>query len=133
MTAWWEDLRDLLEDELADELGTYTLRTGTGTVTVPAIHCWPPQLANDRRVTGLELLIQKNPQFSQQRLLGEVARTETYTVRLIQHDKSRTVTGAVEKILTLFPDAKASNMPGGDMIDEQAKIDIPDGFSRVML
>lgn len=133
MTAWWEDLRDLLEDELADELGTYTLRMGTGTVTVPAVHCWPPQLANDRRVTGLELLIQKNPQFSQQRLLGEVARTETYTVRLIQHDKSRTVTGAVEKILTLFPDAKASNMPGGDMIDEQAKIDIPDGFSRVML
>lgn len=133
MTAWWEDLRDLLEDELADELGTYTLRTGTGTVTVPAIHCWPPQLANDRRVTGLELLIQKNPQFSQQRLLGEVARTETYTVRLIQHDKSRTVTEAVEKILTLFPDAKASTIPGGDLADEQAKIDIPDGFSRVML
>lgn len=133
MSEWWEDLRDTLEEELADLLGTYTLRTATGTVTVPAVHCWPPQLANDRKVTGLELLIQKNPQFSQQRLLGEVARTGTYTVRLIQHDESRTLTDAVEKILTLFPDAKASTIPGGDLADEQAKIDIPDGFSRVSL
>ena len=38
MTAWWEDLRDTLEEELADLLGTYTLRTATGTVTVPAVH-----------------------------------------------------------------------------------------------
>lgn len=133
MTAWWEDLRDTLEDELADLLGTYTLRTATGTVTVPAVHCWPPQLANDRKVTGLELLIQKNPDFKQQRLLGEVARTETYTVRLIQHDESRTVAPAVEIILTLFPDARATTIPGGDLAEEQAKIEIPDGFSRVVL
>ena len=133
MTAWWEDLRDTLEEELADLLGTYTLRTATGTVTVPAVHCWPPALANDRKVTGLELLIQKNPDFKQQRLLGEVARTETYTVRLIQHDKSQTVASAVEIILTLFPDAKATTIPGGDLAEEQAKIEIPDGFSRVVL
>ena len=133
MTAWWEDLRDTLEEELADLLGTYTLRTATGTVTVPAIHCWPPQLANDRKVTGVELRIQKNPDFKQQRLLGEVARTETYTVRLIQHDESRTVAPAVEIILTLFPDARATTIPGGDLAEEQAKIDIPDGFSRVVL
>lgn len=133
MTAWWEDLRETLEEELADLLGTYTLRTATGTVTVPAVHCWPPQLANDRKVTGLELLIQKNPDFKQQRLLGEVARTETYTVRLIQHDESRTVAPAVEIILTLFPDARATTIPGGDLAEEQAKIDIPDGFSRVVL
>lgn len=133
MTAWWEDLRDTLEEELADLLGTYTLRTATGTVTVPAVHCWPPQLANDRKVTGLELLIQKNPDFKQQRLLGEVARTETYTVRLIQHDESRTVAPAVEIILTLFPDARATTIPGGDLAEEQAKIEIPDGFSRVVL
>lgn len=133
MTAWWEDLRDTLEEELADLLGTYTLRTATGTVTVPAVHCWPPQLANDRKVTGLELLIQKNPDFKQQRLLGEVARTEIYTVRLIQHDESRTVAPAVEIILTLFPDARATTIPGGDLAEEQAKIDIPDGFSRVVL
>jgi len=133
MTAWWEDLRDTLEEELADLLGTYTLRTATGTVTVPAVHCWPPQLANDRKVTGLELLIQKNPQFSQQRLLGEVARTGTYTVRFPLIKLGRTLTEAVEKILTLFPDAKASTIPGGDLAEEQAKIDIPDGFSRVVL
>lgn len=133
MTAWWEDLRDTLEEELADLLGTYTLRTATGTVTVPAVHCWPPQLANDRKVTGLELLIQKNPDFKQQRLLGEVTRTETYTVRLIQHDESRTVAPAVEIILTLFPDARATTIPGGDLAEEQAKIEISDGFSRVVL
>lgn len=133
MTAWWEDLRDTLEEELADLLGTYTLRTATGMVTVPAVHCWPPALANDRKVTGLELLIQKNPDFKQQRLLGEIARTETYTVRLIQHDESRTVAPAVEIILTLFPDARATTIPGGDLAEEQAKIEIPDGFSRVVL
>ena len=133
MSAWWEDLRDILEEELADLLGTYTLRTGSGTVTVPAIHCWPPQLANDRKVTGLELLIQKNPQIKQIRLLGEVARTGTYTVRLIQHDKSRTLTEAIEIVLTLFPDAKASSIPGSDLTEEQAKIEIPDGFRRVVL
>ena len=133
MTAWWEDLRDTLEEELADLLGTYTLRTATGTVTVPAVHCWPPQLANDRKVTGLELLIQKSPQISQERLLGELKRTATYTVRLIQHDESQTLTEAVEIILTLFPDAKATTLPGTDLAEEQAKIEIPDGFSRVVL
>lgn len=133
MTAWWEDLRDTLEDELADLLGTYTLRTATGTVTVPAVHCWPPQLANDRKVTGLELLIQKSPQISQERLLGELKRTGTYTVRLIQHDESQTLTEAVEIILTLFPNARATTLPGTDLAEEQAKIEIPDGFSRVVL
>jgi hypothetical protein len=133
MTAWWEDLRDALEEELADLLGTYTLRTATGTVTVPAVHCWPPQLANDRKVTGLELLIQKSPQISQERLFGELKRRGTYTVRLIQHDESQTLTEAVEIILTLFPDAKATTLPGTDLAEEQAKIEIPDGFSRVVL
>jgi hypothetical protein len=131
--ATWEDLRDILEEDLADLLGTYTLRTATGTVTVPAVHCWPPQLANDRRVTGLELLIQKNPQISQLRCYREVARTGTYTVRLVQHDESRTLTEAIERVLSRFPNARATSIAGTDLAEEQATIAIPDGFSRVVL
>jgi hypothetical protein len=132
----WEDLRDTIESDpvLADLLGTYTLKTATATATVPAVHCFPPQLANDRAVSGLEIIIQKTPDTGNEaRFFNELARRKTYTVRLIQHDKGAGLEGAIDRLLTLFPSATARLLPSTDIADEQAVIRIPDGLKRVAL
>jgi hypothetical protein len=138
MTEVWQELRQTITDKLGDLLGTYSFKTLTNTVTCPALHIFPPQLPQDRQVSGLEILINRSPTKYEQFPLsgGDLARSRSFVLFLIQHDPLGSTETAVKRLLSLYPQAKVTELPSSDRAREQTKLEIkefPKRKKRVFL
>jgi hypothetical protein len=113
-------LRNLILEVLDEEIGTYHF---SPTNTTPAIWVFPPAVPNNRKVSGLEVIIHGDPDIVQNGMLaGHTVLTEKWRIRLIQQDINKTAHSAVEKLLIYFPRSQAQRIPATDKSPEQVVI-----------
>ncbi|MBD2018662.1 hypothetical protein H6F43_00495 [Leptolyngbya sp. FACHB-36] len=120
-----EELRNVLKALLVDELGTYSLASGS----VPAIAIrYSGDIVAKQQTSGLEVVIRAQPESAPGYLYGGVQRKRTWQLYLVQRDGKLTLRAAVEKIEAHFVGARS--VPIGVEknlgIREQVSIRIPD-------
>lgn len=112
-------LRDLISDKLGDIIGNYYI----GSNITPALWVFPPAVPNNRKVSGLEVIIQASPDITQNGMLaGYTVLSEKWRVRVIQHDEKKTTHQAVQRLLISFPRSQSLRLPATDKYPEQTVI-----------
>lgn len=122
-----QTIKNYIRDRLGTQIGTYTTPKGS---TYPALRISPPEVPNDWKVEGVEIIIFKSP-----RQLGPIDPTtgggslkrRNWVVRVTQFDLSQSVQPTLDLIQTIFPVTWCSQPTRpGDTRYETATIEIKD-------
>lgn len=117
-----QELRAALATLLEDLLGTHTTKEGT---TFPACRLGDPP--SDWTVTGLEVVVEREPDQSNRPLQGgEHNLSEALTVHLTAHG-SGSPAAAVRRIARHHPDASVTRVPANERLGilERRTVRIP--------
>lgn len=98
-----QTIKNYIRARLGNQIGTYTTPKGS---TYPALRISPPEVPNDWRVEGVEVIIFKSP-----RQLGGIQPTtgggsmkrRNWVVRVSQFDLSQSIQPTIDMIQTIFP------------------------------
>lgn len=98
-----QTIKNYIRARLGNQIGTYTTPKGA---TYPALRISPPEVPNDWRVEGVEVIIFKSP-----RQLGGIQPTtgggslkrRNWVVRVSQFDLSQSIQPTIDMIQTIFP------------------------------
>lgn len=119
------ELRQTIEQLLADLLGSYTLPNGS---VIPAL--WVDGrsgVPKGWKVQGLEASIRQYPTRRNRPLVGTVEMRKAWELVLSQYDpSSETMDDAVDRVTRHFPDATVQGFPASDREYQYARIIIPD-------
>jgi hypothetical protein len=84
MTATAKQIKDAIMQIASEDLGSYSIRENT----VKAIMIVPPEPKTTWQVKGLEIIISRDPQSTDQGMHGGIKRVNTWEVILNQWDRS---------------------------------------------
>lgn len=119
-------LRVALETLLVDYLGSYQL--GNGTVT-PAIHVrsYGEPLAAGTTVTGLELVLIRDPALDPLRQYNAQEAFRTWTAFLVNWDDTGRLEDAAAMVVRAFPGTSVSSLPIPEGLGprHQMRLEIP--------
>ena len=98
-----QTIKNYIRARLGNQIGTYTTPKGS---TYPALRISPPEVPNDWRVEGVEIIIFKAP-----RQMGSIQPTtgggsmkrRNWVVRVTQFDLSQSIQPTIDMIQTIFP------------------------------
>lgn len=121
------ELRAQIQELLADDVGTYAL---TGGVTTPAVMVLDSgDVVSDRTVTGLEVVIRRNPISDEGKATFDSVRAvKMWQVFLVQWGGNYTLESAKDKLRRKFPNIRAVTVKveKGSGVREQISVRIPD-------
>lgn len=123
------ELRDMVYAALYPaHLGSYATLAGPK----PALSVVPPQLRNDRAVSGLEVIVIASPEYKLMSMLNNATALERiWTIRLVQWDKTKVLSGAIEALIQAIPRIQVSITAATDISEEQAAILVPEPTKRI--
>lgn len=103
------ELRDLLQTDLEDLLGTYTTPSGK---VYPAIRIYPPRVDQSWKIEGIELMVYETPDNTGTiPLTGESLSIDWWILKVVQWDESRGLSEILNRISTFFPRVKVVSKP----------------------
>ncbi|MBW4421782.1 MAG: hypothetical protein KME13_21610 [Myxacorys californica WJT36-NPBG1] len=121
------ELRTQIQELLVDDVGTYAL---TGGVTTPAVIVLDSgDVLSDRTVTGLEVVIRRNPISDEGKATFDAVRAaKMWQVFLVQWGGNYTLEAAKDKLRRKFPNTRAVTVKveKGSGVREQVSVKIPD-------
>lgn len=118
-------LRDTVDQLLADLIGTYRLPNGT---LKPALYVAGENgVPKGWKVEGLEVIMRQYPRQASRPMVGTVRINKTWELTLINYSpSSQILEDAIGRMLRHFPDARASYQEYSDIAYEQYRVLIPD-------
>lgn len=103
------ELRDILQTDLIDLLGTYTTPSGK---VYPAIRIYPPRVDQSWQVKGIELMIYETPDNTGTiPLVGEKLSIDWWVIKLVQWDETKGLAEIINRVSTFFPRVKVVSKP----------------------
>ena len=125
-------LRDTLTTLLGASpnlLGSYTLPNGT---LIPAVYVVGRQgVPSEFKVEGLEVTMREFPQPVVKSPLNAVKVNQLWEVVLMQYTpSSSTLSQAINRIVSRFPDSTPRYFPGNDVAYERCRFVVPDMVIR---
>jgi len=126
------DLRAALSDLLSSDLGTYTLANGATTPAI-AVRAIGEARKTGTTVSGMELIIERDPDTIQVQTQGQSPSVYEWTIWLVSWDESSLAVPAA-KLVAAFPNVEAEpiKVPEGSGPSNQIRISLQTGQALVV-
>jgi hypothetical protein len=126
------DLRAALSDLLGDYLGTYTLANGATTPAI-AVRAIGEARKTGTTVSGMELIIERDPDTIQVQTQGQSPSVLEWTVWLVSWDESSLAAPAA-RLVAAFPNVEAEpvRVPEGSGPSNQIRVSLQIGHTLVV-